>query len=241
MAADTAHFFLVEAKGCNGLDPVPLHAFIRMQRARPGSKAYRLMVLVVDHLACVRDARAPPIIFYFHCGYPFSPDWLKGREHGCSSLVSAGLGKSSQSIDLTPKQCHCSLHIPVLSTRWKRLGPKDTVLDLEASRLRPVNTYITHSASIMCVCMHACAHKCKHVFVRRISLYLCVFLCLYLSTSVYDNKLPNRCTSVPLYLHRYTCYPARHLDFFLMCTFHITPCSEAVVQLNLRHSLKIIQ
>ena len=62
MAADTAHTPPLEANGCNGLDPVPLHAFIRIQRARPGSEAYRLMVLAVDHLACVRDARAPLII-----------------------------------------------------------------------------------------------------------------------------------------------------------------------------------
>ena len=31
---------LIKATGCNGLDPVPLHAFIWIQRARPGSEAY---------------------------------------------------------------------------------------------------------------------------------------------------------------------------------------------------------
>ena len=94
----------------------------------------------------------------------------------------------------------------------------------------------------VCVCMYACMYVCKHACVCVA--YLCIHVSFHAPTSPHlatTASFPNRYTSVSLYLHLYTSYQPRHVNFFLMYTFHITPFSKAVVQLDFRHSLKIIQ
>ena len=94
----------------------------------------------------------------------------------------------------------------------------------------------------MCVRMYACMYVCKHACVCVA--YLCIHVSFHAPTSPHlatTASFPNRYTSVSPYLHLYTSYQPRHVNFFLMYTFHITPFSKAVVQLDFRHSLKIIQ